>query len=205
MIGIASSPERIRTAPPEVRRWLQREIAGALDFRSERQGAKPETEHLVIRGPEEVAAIYAAIRGMPPGVGVFFELGREGDSLDPGGVEAYRLVDMLHHARLRSIEQLDACLGIIDEAVRAVRNDPGATLYVLDPSVYCLIATATRAAILAPWRRLAAGQSGASVGAAGGAEAAGVRPAAPVFPEVSATMPAGSAHSGEAGVDPREG
>ncbi len=108
MIGITLSPEQIRTAPPEVRRWLQREIAGSLDFQPEREGAKPDAEHLVICGPDEVAAIYAAIGGMLPVVNVFFELGREGESIGPGGVEAYRLGDVLHHARLQSVEQLDA-------------------------------------------------------------------------------------------------
>ena len=206
MIGITLSPEQIRAAPPEVRRWLQREIAGSLDFQPEREGAKPDAEHLVICGAEEVAAIYSAIRGILPVVNVFFELGREGDSIGSGGVEAYRLVDMLHHARLQTVEQLDACLQVIDEAVRAIRNDPGATLYVLDPRGYCLIATATRMNILALWRQqLAAGQSGQSVRATGAAEVPGARSASPVFAEVSATMPAGSAHMGDAAVEPREG
>lgn len=205
MIGITLSPEQIRTAPPEVRRWLQREIAGSLDFQPEREGPKPNAEHLVICGPEEVAAIYAAIGAMPPAVNVFFELGREGESISPGGVEAYRLVDLLHHARLQSLEQLDACLQVIDEAVRAIRNDPGATLYVLDPRGYCLIAAATRANILALWRQLVVGQGGPSVRAAGGAEVPGARSASPAFPEVSATMPAGSAHMGAGAVEPRQG
>ncbi len=203
MIGITLSPEQIRNAPPEVRRWLQREIAGSFESQPEREGAKPDAEHLVICGPEEVAAIYAAIGAMPAVVNVFFELGREGESLGPGGVEAYRLVDLLHHARLQSVEQLDACLQIIDETVRAIRNDPGATLYVLDPRGYCLIATATRTNILALWRQLVVGQGGPSVRAAGGAEVPAARSASPAFPEVSATMPAGSAHMGA--VEPRQG
>ncbi len=205
MIGITLSAEQIRSAPPEVRRWLQREIAGALDFQQEREGAKAEAEHLVVCGPEEVAAIYAAIRGMPPVVNVFFELGREGDSVGPGRVEAYRLVDVLHHARLQSVEQLDACLQMIDNAVRAIRNDPGATLAVIDPRGYCLVATATQANILALWRQqLVAGQDGPTVRAASGVETPAAPPASPVFPEVSATMPAGAAHMGDAVVDPRE-
>ncbi len=205
MIGITLSPEQIRTAPPEVRRWLQREIAGSFDFQPEREAAKTNAEHLVICGPDEVAAVYAAIQGMLPVVNVFFELGREGDRVGSGAVEAYRLDDMAHHARLQSVEQLDTCLQIIDEAVRAIRNDPGATLYVLDPRGYCLIATATRTNILALWRQLVVSQGGPSVRAASGAESPGARSASPVFPEVSAMMPAGSAHMSEAAVEPREG
>jgi len=205
MIGITLSPEQIRTAPAEVRRWLRREIADAFDFPLEREIAKPEADHLVICGPDEVAAIYAAIQGMLPVVNVFFELGREGERVGAGAVEAYRLDDMAHHARLQSLEQLDTCLQIIDEAVRAIRNDPGATLYVLDPRGYCLIATATRTNILALWRQLVVSQGGPSVRAAGGAESPVARSASPVFPEVSARMPAGPAQMGEGAVEPREG
>ena len=206
MIGVTLSPEQIRAAPPEVRRWLRREIAEAFDFHPEREGAKAEADHLVICSPEEVAAIYAAIRGMAPVVTVFFELGREGDGLGAGAVEAYRLDEMARHARLQSVAQLEECLEIIDGAVRAVRNEAGATLYVLDPRGYCLIAAATRANILALWRQLVVGQGGANLRAAGGAESAGARPAAaPAFPEVSGKIPAGGAHLGESAGGASEG
>lgn len=201
MIGITLSPEQIRAAPPEVQRWLRREIAVAFEFPLEAEAAKPASEHLVICSPEEVAAIYGAIRGVLPVVNVFFELGREGDSVGARGVEAYRLDDIARHARLQSLAQLDECLRLIDEAVRAIRKDPGATLYVIDPRGYCLIASATRANILALWRQLVV-EHGAQARAAGGAQA----PAAPAaFPEVSATIPAGGAHMGEGVADPGQG
>ena len=198
MIGITLSPEQIRAAPPEVRRWLREEIAAAFEVPLEAEAAKAAPDHLVVCGAEEVAAIYAAIRGMLPVVNVFFELGREGDSGGARGIEAYRLDDMARHARLQSVAQLEECLQIIDEAVRAIRNDPGATLYVLDPRGYCLIATATRANILALWRQLVVGQGGSNARPAGGGEAAGQASASAIaFPEVSATIPAGAAHLGE--------
>jgi hypothetical protein len=189
MIGITLSPEQVRAAPPEVRRWLRREIAAAFEFPVDGEAAKTAPEHLVVCGPEEVAAIYATIRNVLPVVNVFFELGREGDGVGAKGVEAYRLDEMARHARLQSVEQLDECLQVIDAAVRAIRNDPGATLYVLDPRGYCLIATATHANILALWRQLVVGQ-GVKDAPRPAAPAAGAPPAeAQGFPEVSATIP----------------
>ena len=58
----------------------------------------------------------------------------------------------------------------------------------------CLIATATRANILALWRQLIVGQGGAGATAPQRGETAGP---APAFPEVSATIPPGAAHLGE--------
>ena len=55
---------------------------------------------------------------------------------------------MLHRSRLQTVEQLDARLQRINQAARAARNDPGATLYVLDPRGYCLIASLTQKSIL---------------------------------------------------------
>lgn len=197
MIGITLSPEQVRAAPAEVRRWLRREIAAAFEFPGDVEAAKAAPEHLVVCGPEEVAAIYATIRNILPVVNVFFELGREGDGVGARGVEAYRLDEMARHARLQSVEQLDECLQVIDAAVRTIRNDPGATLYVLDPRGYCLIATATRANILALWRQLVVGQ-GVGDGTQPAAGAPGARQAeAQGFPQVSATIPAGAAHLGE--------
>ena len=91
--------------------------------------------------PEVATAVLSLIRGMLPVVNVFFELGRKGTSLEEEGLEAFRLADMMHHTHLQSLEQLIACLDMINEAVRRVTGDIAATLYAVDERGNCFIAT----------------------------------------------------------------
>jgi len=58
MVGITLSAEQIRGAPPEVRRWLQQEIASSLNMQPERDGTGAKTEHLVVCGPDDALAIF---------------------------------------------------------------------------------------------------------------------------------------------------
>jgi hypothetical protein len=198
MVGITLSPEQIRTAPPEVRRWLEREIAAVLNVQPEPQAMEVGSKHLVQCGPEEAVAIFAAIRGMLPVVDTFFELGREGEGIGEEGVEAYRLADMLRRTRLQSLEQLVACLQVIDEAVRRVRDDVNATLYALDRRGYCVIATATQRSILGVWRQFIAGHGLAGAQPAGGPDAARAEAPAPGFPEIFGAVPPAALHMGGA-------
>ncbi|MGO8799412.1 MAG: hypothetical protein ACLQE9_04040 [Roseiarcus sp.] len=192
MVGITLSPEQIRGAPAEVRRWLEREIAASLNLRPEPQAMEGGGKHLARCGPEEAAAVFAAIRGMLPVVNTFFEFGREGESIGQEGVEAYRLADMLRHTRLQSVEQLVACLQVIDEAVRRVLNDPGATLYALDRRGYCVIAATTQQSILGVWRKVIAGH-----GLTGAPDAAPSEAPA-VFPPIFGAIPPAALHMGAA-------
>jgi hypothetical protein len=201
IVGITLSPEQIRAAPPEVRRWLEKEIAASLNFQPEPQAMEVGSKHLVRCSPEEAAAIFASIRGMLPVVNTFFEFGREGESIGQEGVEAYRLADMLRHTRLQSLEQLGACLQVIDEAVRRVRNDANVTLYALDRRGYCVIATATQQSILGVWRLVIAGHGLAGDQGAGGPDAARAEAPAPVFPTIFGVIPPAALHmAGSAGM-----
>jgi hypothetical protein len=94
MVGVTLSPDQIKSAQPEVRNWLQHEIAASLgpDV-GPRFSNGPQ--RLGVCTPREEEAIYGSVRSMFPVVNVFFELGREGASIGQEGVEAYRLVDML--------------------------------------------------------------------------------------------------------------
>lgn len=132
MVGITLSPEQVRSAPPQVRRWLEHEIARSLGLSGATADFETEQDHLVAVTPDEAAAIYASIRGMLPVVNVFFELGRQGESIARSDIEAYRVTDIVRHARLASIEQLEACLEGINGALRLVRHDHRATLYAHD-------------------------------------------------------------------------
>ena len=116
-IGITLSPEQIGNAPPEVRRWLERQISASLNLQPEPAAAQQGSEHLIACDLQEAASIFALIRNVLPAVNVLFDLGRGGENVGNGELEAYRLVDMLRHARLKSMEQLAACLQAINEAI----------------------------------------------------------------------------------------
>ena len=188
MVGITLSPEQIRSAPIEVRRWLQQEIAASLGMSGVHEAAGPAAEHLVVCGPEEAAAIFGAIREMPPVVAVFFELGREGEGGGQGQGSVHGIANMMRHAHLQNVEQLDACLQVINQAVRSLRGDPGATLYVLDPRGFCVIAAPSQKAIQQVWLQLAS-QSIGNVGSRGASDAASPVASAP---DMMATPPQGA-------------
>ena len=188
MVGITLSPEQVRSAPAEVRNWLEHEIARSLGLIGAPAEFRPEPEHVVAVTPDEAAAIFASIRGMLPVVNVFFELGREGESIGRADVEAYRVADIVRHARLPGVDQLEACLDAINGALRLVRHDPKATLYAYDQRGYCLIAAASQKSILAVWQEVV----GADL--AGGSDAAR---AAPAFPSGVGASPSGAVRMGD--------
>jgi hypothetical protein len=155
VVGITLSPERIRAAPPEVRRWLEHEVAFALGLHApELMEAQRTSPRLVALDVAQAAQVLALIEGRLPVVNVFFELGREGGSAGVRGVEVFRLGDILRHARLQSPEQLVACLDMINEAVRRVSGDMDATLYGLDDRGYCFVAEQTQRSIQQVWRQI---------------------------------------------------
>lgn len=153
MVGITLSAEQIRTAPPEVRRWLEQQLALSLGLQLPESPSHPSRPHLVACSFEELSEVLSLIRGMLPVVNVFFELGREGGSLGAQGVEAFPLVDILRHTRLHTLDQVVACLDTIDEAVRRVRGDASAAFYGLDSRGYCFVAEQTQHNIARLWKR----------------------------------------------------
>jgi hypothetical protein len=159
MLGITLTPEQIRTAPVEVRRWITQEFARSMGLQpSESDVTQPGREHLIACSTEEALAVLAVIRDMWPVVNVFFELGRQGASFGSGGFEAFRLVDILHHTRLQNVDQVIACLNIINEAARRVTGDGAATLCALDDHGDCFIATQTQKSVLRVWQQSIAGE-----------------------------------------------
>jgi len=178
MVGITLTPEQIRSAPVEVRRWIEREIAASLGLRApEANLEQPRREHLVVLKPDEAIKVLSLIQNMFPVVNVFFELGRHGASLGHEELEAFRLLDILQHTRLANISQVIGCLDIVNEAVRRVRQDTGATLYVLDKRGECIVAAETQHSIARLWTQVASGaelpgaEAGQGTGAAGEAGA----------------------------------
>lgn len=159
MVGITLTPEQIRSAPHEVRHWLEQELAASLGLRPRRPDAdQPRRDHLVACSADDATAILRLIRNMLPVVNVFFELGRQGASFAREGLEAFRLTDIAHHTRLQSIGQVIACLDLINQAMQQVRGDADATLYAIDQYGDCFIAMQTQQSILQAWLQVVAGQ-----------------------------------------------
>jgi hypothetical protein len=187
MVGITLTPEQIKSAPPEVRNWLEHEIAASLGFgRTDKLASPPQLATCTL---QEAEAVYASVSGMFPVVNVFLELGREGASIVQGSLEAFRLVDMLGHTRLPDMQHLLACLEFIDQAFREIRKDVDACLFALNRGGYCIVAAGTRRNILSLWARLIATQQIARREDAGDANAAFTHPFS-----TSGTLPPSSIH-----------
>jgi len=154
MVGITLSPEQINQAPPDVRRWLEQQVATALGLYRPEPAMRPPERHLIGCTIETARAILAAIQGVLPLVSVFFELGRDPVATSPQGLRALPLEDMAHHARLHSAEQVVACLQAINEALQRVGGATDAVLTALDGEGHCLVADVTARSILALWQEI---------------------------------------------------
>ena len=160
MAGITLSVDEIKAAPPEVRRWLEHEIARA--FGGQPAPSPAGTHALIGCNVEEARDMLALVQGMLPAVSVFFELGREAASVAVHGLRAFRIADILRHARLQSPDQVVECLDVLTEALERVRGDPAAAFFALDDQGHCLVAEATMRSILRLWQEIVAQRSEAS-------------------------------------------
>jgi hypothetical protein len=164
MIGITLNSEQIRQAPPSVREWIEREVIVSLGLQIRPAADKPQGEHLASCNAEEVVAVLTQIKGVLPAVNVFFEFGRQGSVIPQSRVEAFRLIDIAHHTRLPNVEQVIACIDIINQALGRVRDDPTATFCGFDREGHCFIALETQQSILRLWQTVIANQQLASGG-----------------------------------------
>jgi len=200
MVGVTLSPEQIRNAPPEVRRWLEQELLASFGLRQ--PATEPGALELAAFKVEEAAAVLSLIQGMLPVTSVFFELGREGISVEDEGLTAFRLTDILRHTRLQALEQVIACLDAISAAARRIRGDSHAAFYGLDNQGHCFIATQTQRSILHVWQQIIAARNigtssvdGPRVETSGisASEPAGAAPAVPFSALSGTSMPIWSA------------
>ncbi len=190
MASITLSPEQIRAAPPEVRRWIEQELATSLGLEAHAGDARGQPAQLASCSREELSAVLGLIQGAFPVVNVFFELGRKGASFGQDRLEAYRLSDIQHHTRLQSTDQVIACLNMIGEALRRVRGTAEVSFYGLDGD-YCFIATQTRQNIRQLWFELIGrGETSPVAGSSVPDEGVPVRePTLPVEPAAAALHP----------------
>ena len=135
MTSFTFSAEQVRSAPPEVRRWMENEIARALgsQVQSEYGPTKAQAGALAAATVDEVAQIFNLLSGNFLLTQVFFELARE-TPLAPGlpSLHGLSLNDMRRHIQLDDIHQLPECLNVINQALQRVRNDSAATLFARD-------------------------------------------------------------------------
>lgn len=157
MVGLTLSAEQIRTAPPEVRRWLEQEIMRTLGLQSGHElAAHAATTTLVGCNVEEAQEILSLVQDMLPVVSVFFELGREAGSVPVHAMRAFRLGDILLHSRLHTPQQVIECLDVLSQALRRIRGDGDAAFYALDDQGHCLVAESTMRSILRVWQEIVA-------------------------------------------------
>lgn len=159
MIGITLSSEQIRSAPAEVRRWIEREVMTSLGQHPlSADGDKPRSEHLAACSERDVAAILSQIQGVLPAVNVFFEFGRQGAIFGQPNIEAFRLLDIAHHTRLADVTQVIACIDIINQAFSRVCGDTTAKFCGFDREGHGFIALETQQNILQLWKKVIASQ-----------------------------------------------
>ena len=175
MIGITLTTDQIRSAPKEVRQWIEHQVIAGLGLAAEAPASVPaQATHLAALSEEEAAAVLAQVRGMLPATNLFFEFARPGVSFGQPPVITYRLIDILNHTRLQNIGQVMTCLEALDNAVAQLRGQPSVRFCGFDNEGHCFIAPETQRAIAALWHDVIASQQGTS----GNEPALGFAPAA---------------------------
>ena len=157
MIGITLTTEQIRAAPPDVQRWIEREVMASFGQPSQPTKAA-DGAHLAVCSYKEAETVLAQVQGVLPVVNVFFELGRQGAIFGQPNIEAFRLLDIAHHTRLPDATQVVACLDIINQAFSNACGDVTARFCALDREGHCFIALETQQNILRLWDKVIARQ-----------------------------------------------
>jgi hypothetical protein len=155
MVGITLTAEQIRAAPPDVRHWIEQQVAAMFEPLVG-EGPQTASPHLASCTTGDAQAVLEQIQDLLPVVSVFFELGRDGASVPVQGMRAFRLTDILRHTRLESVDQVMECLELINEALRRVRGDPNGAICAFDHEGRCYVSEATVRAVLALWQGIVA-------------------------------------------------
>lgn len=153
MIGITLNSDQIRTAPAEVRLWIEHEVATSLGLQVRTTDYQTSLEDLTICTLDELFNIFSLIQNVVPAVHVLFELGRKGTSFADGKLEAYRLPDIQHHVHLQNVDQVTACLELINRSLHRVRGTTDSMLCVVENG-FCIVPTETQENLLRLWQQL---------------------------------------------------
>lgn len=172
MVSFTFSAEQVKTAPPEVRRWMENEIVKALSgvpHPAPVQSAAPQPvssqpmadtheslENAIAAGnAEELQETFTRISGNSIVARVFFELARETAFAPvPTSFHIVSMVDVMRHLQLADAEQLFTCLNMIDQAFQEVRRDPEASLFAFDDRGHIYLHNTTHRSIRQVWQNL---------------------------------------------------
>ena len=157
MTSFTLSVEQVRSAPPEVRRWIEREVTAALAAvnRSEHDPSQVHAAALAACTPQEASQLFEMIKGNFLLSQVFFELARDmSNSHGSAPLHPLSVADILRHTRLSDGDRLVDCFTAINQAFQTIRNDPEATLFGFDEQGHVFIHQATHRSIRQLWEQL---------------------------------------------------
>jgi hypothetical protein len=155
MTSFTFSAEQVRTAPPEVRRWMESEVLRALRGPLDQDQSKERANELKPVSFEEVVRIFNLIANNFIVVQVFFELGRETPFVhDIPQLHALDFADIVRHTQLADTNHVIECLNLINQALQNVRNDPQASVFAADEHGHVFVHDATSQNIRKLWEHL---------------------------------------------------
>ena len=158
MIGFTLSAEQLRSAPPEVRRWIATEMAqtiAALGILSPAANAQLLPPTLAACTHDEAVHVFEAVRGNFMLTQLFFELAREA-AIEPTqpGVHPLRIADVLRHTRITDGDRLVEALSALNAVFRRSRNDPEAALFGFDDYGHIYIHEMTHRSVRQVWEEI---------------------------------------------------
>ena len=157
MTSFTFSIEQVRSAPPEVRRWIEHEITAAFAAlnRSEHDPSQVHAAALAACMPQEAAQLFEMIKGNFLLSQVFFELARDLPiSHGPKPLHPLSVADIIRHTRLADGDRLVDCFTAINQAFQTIRNDPEATLFGFDQQGHVFIHQTTHDSVRQLWEQL---------------------------------------------------
>jgi hypothetical protein len=157
MTSFTFSIEQVRSAPAEVRRWIEHEVMMAVAAlnRSEHDPSQVHEAALAACMPHEAAQLFEMIKGNFLLSQVFFELARDmPNSHDPAPLHPLSVADIMRHTRLADGDRLVDCFTAINQAFQTIRNDAEATLFAFDQQGHVFIHQTTHDSIRQIWEQL---------------------------------------------------
>ncbi|HLY58729.1 MAG TPA: hypothetical protein VKS60_24410 [Stellaceae bacterium] len=159
MVGVTLSAELVKSAPPEVRRWIEAQVRTglSLDHPLPTQQTRDEADEVDICSYEEAAKIVQLIADDYLATRVLFELGRDVGHTVHWHAEVYaiRTDDLAHGMQVADERRLEHCLAKIEDAFKRVRGNARAKFVVFDRNHRCYIRLGTHWHIRDLWHAVA--------------------------------------------------
>jgi hypothetical protein len=155
--GFTFSAEQLRSAPPEVRRWIATEMAQTIATlgMTSPAGAQLSPPTLTVYTRDEALQIFEAIRGNFLLAQLLFELAREpGVEPTQPGLHPLRVTDVLRHTRISDGDRLMEALSALNTVFRQLRNDPEAALFGFDDYGHVYIHEVTHRSVRQLWEEI---------------------------------------------------